>query len=128
MNRRIKKSIIIVGIIVIILAVLSVIGFKVYGHYTSIEYKLEQVGYSEKEISKIVKKDEKFIEKALKKHNKDLLPLTEEKYFIWNKLNEYLSYINKLNETNNIIDYSMVITRVNTKTNYPFYTIIILYI
>jgi len=121
-KRKIKKGWIITLIIIIVLIILSIVGFNLYKYYTSYEYKLDKVGYNEKEINALLKKDNKVIDKALKKYDEYLIPLTNEKYFLWKNYNTYKEYINKtLGETNNI-DYNEIVTKVNVKRNYDYYT------
>ena len=68
-KRRIKKGpIIFIGIIVLVLIIL-VAGVKTYKHFTSYEYKLGKIGYSETEIASLVKADNKVLEKALETYN-----------------------------------------------------------
>ena len=123
MKRQVKKSVIVAGVIFVVLVVLAIIGFKTYAYYTGNEYKLSKIGYNEKEVANLLKLDKKVIDKALTgEYNKDLIPLVTEKYFIWDYYNDYLAYIKKAKEETHEIDYSLVVAKVNTKTNYPFYT------
>lgn len=121
-KRRIKKGPIIAIIIIIILIILAIVGFNLYKHYTSYEYKLQQIGYNEKEIATLIKKDEKTLNKALTKYDENLIPLTSKKYFMWKNYNNYKEYINKQNQETNDIDYNNIVTKVNVKRNYDFYT------
>ncbi|MBQ9011305.1 MAG: M15 family metallopeptidase [Bacilli bacterium] len=121
-KRRLKKGPIIILIIFIIIIILVIAGIKLYTHYTSNEYKLEKLGYSEKEINILLKKDDKILKKALTKYDEYLIPLTNQKYFLWKNYKTYKEYINKLQKETNNIDYKKVITNVNTKRNYDFYT------
>ena len=121
-RRKLKKGPIIILIIAIILIALIITGFKLYKYYTSYEYKLGQVGYNEKEISSLLKSDQKVIDKALKKYDEYLIPLTKEKYFIWKNYNTYKDYINKKLAETNDIDYNEIVTKVNVKRNYDYYT------
>ena len=54
-KRRIKKGPIIILGGIILLIILIIVGVNLYKHYTSDEYKLEEAGYSEKEIKQILK-------------------------------------------------------------------------
>lgn len=95
---------------------------KLYNHYTSYEYKLGKIGYSKDEVKDILKLDKKYINYALKNdYDKLFVPLTSQKYFIWRKYKEYKTYINSKYK-NSKIDYDDVIIKVNTKTNYDYYT------
>lgn len=121
-RRRLKKGPIITLIIVILVIALVITGFILYKHYTSYEYKLGKIGYNDNEISTLLKSDQKVIDKALKKYDEYLIPLTEQKYFLWKNYSIYKDYINKkLSETNDI-DYEEIVTKVNVKRNYDYYT------
>ncbi len=122
-KRKIRKGPIIGLIIIIVLIALLITGFCLYKHFTSNEYKLSKVGYSEKEIMALLKMNNKVIDKALSTdYNEHLIPLASEKYFIWKNFKTYSSYINKLLEQSNKIDYEKVVRDVNVKRNYDFYT------
>ena len=121
-RRRIKKWPIVILIIFVLLIIGGIVGFKLYKYYNSYEYKLGQIGYNESEISTLIKSDQKVIDKALTKYDKELIPLTSEKYFIWKNYNTYKEYINKKKQETNKIDYSEIITIVNVKRNYDYYT------
>lgn len=122
-RRKIKKNAIIGLGAIIILITLIIISICLYKHFTSIEYKLSKIGYNESEINTLLKKDEKTQKQALEnKYNKHLIPLTKEKYFMWKNYNAYNKYIKKVLETTNEINYKDIVTKVNTKTNYDYYT------
>ena len=124
-KRKVKKKVIFLGIGVILFIVLIIVAINLYAHFTSNEYKLEQIGYNEKEITDILELDNKYISYALEnEYDNDLIPLTSEKWFIWDKYRNYKNYIKNLEEqpTTDKIDYEDVITKVNTKTNYKYYT------
>lgn len=122
-RRRIKKSAIIgLGAIIVFIA-LIITSICLYKHFTSTEYKLSKIGYNEKEINTLLKKDEKTLNKALEnEYDKHLIPLTKEKYFLWKNYDKYVKYIKKVLETTNEINYKDIVTKVNTKTNYDYYT------
>lgn len=123
-RRKIKKNVIFLGAMIIIFIALIIIAFKLYTHFTSNEYKLEKIGYNEKEINSILKLDNKYINYALNhKYDNDLISLAKQKWFIWNNYNGYKNYISKLEkQPTNKINYKDVVTKVNTKTNYKYYT------
>ena len=121
-RRRIKRGPIIALVIIILLTILLITGFKLYKYYTSYEYKLGKIGYNEKEIAYLVKADDEILNRALKKYDEDLIPLTKEKYFLWKNYKTYKEYINKKLQETNDIDYSEIITDVNIKRNYDYYT------
>lgn len=121
-RRKIKKEPIIALIVVVVIIILIIVGINIYKHFTSYEYKLEKIGYSEKEVNTLLKQDKKIIDKALTKYDKDLIPLTKEKYFIWKNYNKYKEYINQKSKETNDIDYKDIVTKVNVKRNYELYT------
>ena len=122
-KRKIKKQAIIAIIIVIIVITLIITGILLFKHFTSNEYKLEQIGYNEKEITTLIKADDKILNKALTSdYDKDLIPLTKQKYFLWKNYNTYKEYIKDLATETNTIDYKDVVTKVNVNRNYDYYT------
>lgn len=122
-KRKIKKSVLITGIIIIILIVLVITGICLYKHFTSEKYKLEKIGYNEKEITSILKLDNKYIDYALEnKYDDDLLALTSQKWFIWKNYKQYKKYIKEVEMQPEKVDYTDIVTKVNTKTNYKYYT------
>ena len=54
-KRRFKKSAIVIAFFIVLIVILTICGIKLYKYYTSDEYKLGQAGYSEKEVSEILK-------------------------------------------------------------------------
>ena len=121
-KRRIKKGPIIFLITIVLIIILTIVGIKLYKYYTSTKYKLEKVGYNENEISTLIKKDQKTVNKALKKYDENLIPLTNQKYFLWKNYDTYKEYINKKSSQTNNIDYNEIVTKVNVNRNYDFYT------
>lgn len=121
-RRKIKKGPIIIVIMIILIVAIAIISFKLYKYYTSYEYKLGEVGYSEKEIQTLLEKDQKTIDTALKKYDEDLIPLTNEKYFLWKNYKTYKEYINLISSKTNKVDYTDIVTKVNTNRNYDYYT------
>ena len=121
-KRRLKKGPIIVLTACILLIILSIIGFKLYKYYTGYEYKLGKVGYSDDEITSLLKTDQKVIDKALEKYDEYLIPLSKQKYFLWKNYKTYKEYINKKMAETNDIDYNDIVTKVNVKRNYDYYT------
>lgn len=116
-KRKLKKGpiLISIGILIIFLIILfSLINYIKL--INSPEYKLEKKGYKDKEIKAILKND-KYVSYALKNdYDKYLVGLSSEKYFIWSKYKDYVSYIKE--EFKNVkIDYNEIVTKVNTRTN-----------
>ncbi|MBR2708467.1 MAG: M15 family metallopeptidase [Bacilli bacterium] len=121
-KRRLKKKPIIILLSIVLCFILMVFSIKLYRHYTSYEYKLGRIGYSDDEIQNILKLDKQFIKYALKnKYDKYFVSLTSQKYFIWKNYKKYKSYINDKYK-NSKVDYDDVIIKINTKTNYDYYT------
>ena len=121
-KRRLKKKPVIILSSVIICFILLAISIRLYKHYTSYEYKLSKVGYSKDEVEKILKSDKIYLNYALNNdYDKYFVPLTGQKYFIWRNYKNYKSYINSKYK-NSKVDYNDVIVKVNTKTNYDYYT------
>ncbi len=121
-KRKLKKKPIIVLCITIICFFAVILSINLIKHYTSFEYKLGKIGYSENEINSILKGDRKYLNYALKNdYDKYLVSLTRQKYFIWKNFKKYKSYIGS-NYKNSKVDYNNVIVKVNTKTNYDYYT------
>ncbi len=124
-KRRIKKKIIFLGVGILLIVALIITGIKLFTHFTSNEYKLTEIGYNEKEVNNILKLDDTYINYALNnKYDDDLIPLTKEKWFVWTKYDEYKKYIKNIQKqpTTKEIDYQDIVTKVNTKTNYKYYT------
>lgn len=125
MKRKVKKKVIFIVIGIILVIACAIAAIIVYNHFNSNEYKLEQIGYGEDEINDILKLDDKYISYALENsYDDDLISLANEKWIIWSKYDEYKDYIEELEEDPETaeIDYANVITKVNTKTNYEYYT------
>ena len=121
-RRKLKKGPIIMLICIPFIIILSVFLINLYNYHNSLEYKLGEVGYSEKEILVISKMEDKYQEYALNnKYDKYFIPITSQKYFVWKKYKEYISYIKK-GYKGEKIDYNDVIIKVNTKTMYEPYT------
>lgn len=121
-KRKLKKEAIVILIFVPFVIILGVFLINLYRHYNSLEYKLGEIGYSENEINVISKMEDKYLEYALSNsYDKYLIPLTSQKYFIWKKYKDYVSYIKK-GYNGKKIDYNDVIIKVNTKTMYDAYT------
>ena len=121
-KRRLKKKpIIILGCIIVFFIILLLL-IKAYKHYTSYEYRLGKIGYNDSEVTSILKHDKKYADYALKnEYDKYFVSLISQKYFIWKNYKKYISYIN--DEYKNMkVDYDLVIVKVNTRTNYDYYT------
>ncbi|MCI9110806.1 MAG: M15 family metallopeptidase [Bacilli bacterium] len=122
-KRNIRKDRIFALIGIILVIILIVAGIITYKHFTSTEYKLGKIGYNEKEIATLLKSDKKVLNKALENdYDKYLIPLTKQKYFLWKNFDKYEKEIKKRLEKSNKLDYKDIITKVNIKRNYDYYT------
>lgn len=121
-KRKLKKGPVIAFICVPFIIILSIFLYNLYKYHNSLEYKLGKLGYSENEVLKISKLDDKYIDYALKhKYDKYFIPLTSQKYFLFKNYKKYVSYIKKEYKDKKL-DYSVVVTKVNTKSQYDSYT------
>lgn len=115
-----KVLLIFISIVVIIGIIASVFIIRHINYTKTYEYKLTNIGYSKKDVI-VLEKNLKNIEldKLLtKKYNKNIPTLVKEKYFIFNNLDNYLSYL----KDNKDKTYTDVISIINTNTNNEFYT------
>ena len=115
-----KILLIIISIIVIICIIASVFIIKHLSYTKTYEYKLTNIGYSKKDV-KILEKHlkNKELDKLIKKkYNKNIPTLVTEKYFIFNNLEDYLTYL----KNNKDKSYTDVIAIINTNANNEFYT------
>lgn len=103
----------IVILCLIIFGIIKLISFISYRN--TFEYKLSNIGYSQKEIDVLTKeltKDE--INKILTmKKNSDIVGLSKEKYFIFKNLNKYLEYKKENDSKKN----SEIVSIINTEAN-----------
>ena len=106
-----------IGIIIIIVLIISFISNIIKKN--SIEYKLEVLGYSTKEIEYIkenLSKEEQ--DKVLNmEYSSILVSLYKEKYFRKDKLDDYLEYY----KSNKKLSSSEIVTKINTHTNIEAY-------
>lgn len=94
---RLKKSVkkfLIIAVIVVIGLIIGINKYKEYLYHQTDEYKLLQVGYSDKEVADIQKKLTKSqIQTYIKEEKVDYLDkLITEKYFMNKNLNRYMEY------------------------------------
>lgn len=122
---RVKKKPIIILVLLVILIVGSIVGYNYYKSYQELinsnEYKLEQVGYNEDEIAKIVKYEQKTIDFILsQEYNKYYPDIFSEKYFMMDKRDKYLEYKKELENKNAPLD--KIIAEVNVRANEDHYS------
>jgi len=121
-KRRIKKKAKIMFAVVIILIVGLIIGikqYKTYLYHHTYEYKLLQKNYNADEVRVIQNKlNDEGINKLL---DSDYIPklvdFLQEKYFIYNNLDRYLSYYQK----NPTKDLSEIVTLINVNRDSNYY-------
>ncbi len=121
-KRRIKKKAKIMFAVVIILIVGLIIGikqYKTYLYHQTYEYKLLQKNYNADEVKVIQNKlNDEGINKLL---DSDYIPklvdFLQEKYFIYNNLDRYLSYYQK----NPTKDLSEIVTLINVNRDSNYY-------
>ncbi|MBR1413630.1 MAG: M15 family metallopeptidase [Bacilli bacterium] len=121
-KRKLKKGVYKFLVLLIIVGLLGYSGIKLYKDYKykqTYEYKLLQHGYKLEEV-KILEKnfDNKRLDWLLSvPKNKTVLNLLKEKYYIANKLDDYLAY----EKENANLSLTEIVLKVNTLTNYDFY-------
>ena len=118
-----KKKILIFSIIGMVVVALIITGILVIKHinYTkTYEYKFNKIGYNKEEVVVLKNelKDKQLDELLNHKYDKNITKLVKEKYFIFNKLDDYLKYY-KDNKDKGLTD---VVAIINTNTNNDFYT------
>ena len=118
-----KKKILIfsiIGVIVIALIITSILVIKHINYTKTYEYKFNKIGYNKEEVVVLKKelKDKQLDELLNHKYDKNITKLVKEKYFIFNKLDDYLKYY-KDNKDKSLTD---VVAIINTNTNNDFYT------
>ena len=118
-----KKKILIfsiIGVIVIALIITSILVIKHINYTKTYEYKFNKIGYNKEEVVVLKKelKDKQLDELLNHKYDKNITRLVKEKYFIFNKLDDYLKYY-KDNKDKSLAD---VVAIINTNTNNDFYT------
>ena len=86
------------------------------------EYKLGEMGYTDREVETILKYTEKNKEERDKikesRYNKLIPNLLKQKYFLFKNLDRYLKYANK----NTDMNLKTVVAMVNVNRDYDFYT------
>lgn len=83
------------------------------------DYKLTQINYNETEIKEIKDKlNNSQIDKLLTiKYNENIVNFIQEKYFIFNNLNQYLEYKSENKKTEN----SKIVSIINTESNIDWF-------
>ena len=119
-KRKLKiQGIIIICIVVLVIIISLFLVIKHINYTKTYDYKLNKIGYNEKEINTLKKElKEKQLDKLLEQeYNKQIPKLIKEKYFMFENLNKYLKYI-KDNKEKNLSD---VIAIINVGADSEFY-------
>lgn len=119
MKRKIKKKPIIIVILVVALITIGIIYLvRTINYHKTYEYKFLQLGYSKEEITELEKLKIKTKDYLLTiDYNKDILALTNEKYFIEDNLKKYINYYK--DSDNSLSD---VVAIINVGSNNDWYT------
>lgn len=119
-KRKIKiQGLIILGVILLVILISLFLLIKHTNYTKTYDYKLNKIGYSEKEINTLKKElKEKQLDQLLEqKYNKQIPNLIKEKYFIFENLNKYLKYI----KDNKDKDLSDIVAIINVGADSEFY-------
>lgn len=122
MERKVKKTPIIILICVVILIFIIGVGIALYvkdaNYKKTNEYKLGVIGYNKEEIVKIEALDNDKINIILNHdYNEYIIDLIQKKYFIEKNLDKYLTYIKESNK-----DLNEVIAIINVGSDKKWYT------
>ena len=106
--------------VVVALIITSILVINHINYTKTYEYKFNKIGYNKEEVVVLKKelKDKQLDELLNHKYDKNITKLVKEKYFIFNKLDDYLKYY-KDNKDKSLAD---VVAIINTNTNNDFYT------
>lgn len=106
--------------VVVALIITGILVIKHINYTKTYEYKFNKIGYNKEEVVVLKKelKDKQLDELLNHKYDKNITRLVKEKYFIFNKLDDYLKYY-KDNKDKGLTD---VVAIINTNTNNDFYT------
>lgn len=107
--------IVVVLTILFLIVFFSIKGIKNYNYKKTDEYKMIQLGYTKEEYDTLKSslKDDELNSLLSKKYNKNILVFIKEKYFIFKKLDDYISYMDK----NKKLTAKEVVKIINTSTN-----------
>lgn len=123
-RKKLKKKVVYLSFIILTLLILGTIfGVKTYKEYQykkTYEYKLIEHGYSLEIAQKLLKyyKEDNEIETLLTlPQNDSIVDLVQEKYYIHNNLERYLTYLRDNKETS----FKDVVAIVNVNRDYEYY-------
>lgn len=118
---KLRKDRIVIALAIIVGIIVGIFGLvRDFKQKHTVEYKLSKIGYDNKDVKTILEHtDETELETILKReYHQSISTLLAQKYFIFDELERYISYIdNNKKET-----ISNVISIVNTNSDYDFYT------
>lgn len=121
-KRRIKKSVIKKGIIllIIICAIIAINKtISVMKYHKTDEYKLKQIGYNIEEINRIEQESEENKNYILNnEYNENIVNIMNEKYYLSKNLEKYVNY----EKDNKDKQLSQIISIINTNRNNEFYS------
>ncbi len=118
-KKKVAFAIILLIVIVAIIVTLVTCSIKYIIYLGSDEYKLKEIGYSEEQITTILKyaTDNELEKIKNEKYEKQLTTFIEQKYFIYDKLADYIEYYNQ----DKTVDVSKVISIINVGADKDFY-------
>lgn len=119
-KRKIKvQGLIILGVVLLVILISLFLLIRHINYTKTYDYKLDKIGYSEKEINILKKelKDKQLDQLLEQKYNKQIPNLIKEKYFIFENLNKYLKYI----KNNKDKDLNEVVAIINVGADSEFY-------
>ena len=118
-KKKVAFAIILLIVVVAIIVTLVTCSIKYIIYLGSDEYKLKEIGYSEEQITTILKyaTDNELEKIKNEKYEKQLTTFIEQKYFIYDKLADYIEYYNQ----DKTVDVSKVISIINVGADKDFY-------
>ena len=118
-KRRLKKIVYVVPCIIIMVVLIIIIASNYYKKINRYDYKLDKLGYTEEEVTKIKTLKEDKIDEILKKgYNKVIPKFIDQKYFIYDNLDRYIAYYEKNKSTKK----EKIVSLVNVNADNAFYT------
>ena len=122
-KRKLKKGVIVKGIILIITIILLIVFVNVFRYLRSDSRKLKHLGYNNDEILLMKNTNKDFLNAVFEREYNDHIPnLISQKYFIEEHLERYIEFANK---SLNLHEYDEIIALVNTNNDYAHYDKII---
>ena len=117
-KRKVKKKLKIILFVLVVIFIGIFITVKTIEYHNTYGYKLGELGYSKEEIITIKELKDNQIDEILKKdYDSKIITFIKQDYFIFDNLDEYISYI----KDNSDLKPSKVVVLVNVKTNHDHY-------